>query len=212
MFKESVEINALFTMYTREVSNIQKSVDEARVAQNNMSPDNAAIVNIVCNQVESFISVFEDLNSKYIAERDYEIERLRDQIKTQCAEIEKYRAFTKAYSEENEELKMAWRDQSMLIARAAGLLDFIESRVEVIANSKAITKRMKDHRLSGADSPRYNHDIDNETLIKMYVESGYKLNSEIVNHFKKSSRGVSYVTLRDRLVKAGVWKGRQSDK
>ena len=125
-------------------------------------------------------------------------------------EIELYQILSNKYKEENEMLREALNNQMAVVDRAASLMDLIESRINVVANSVAITKRMKDHRLSGEESPRYLHSIDTDELVELYKAAGFKLTDDILTHFQKACPGVSYVTLRDRLVKAGVWKGRQS--
>ena len=155
---------------------------------------------------ESFIAVYDQYVDKY----NSEVKDLEMNASDLQKEIELYQILSNKYKEENEMLREALNNQMAVVDRAASLMDLIESRINVVANSVAITKRMKDHRLSGEESPRYLHSIDTDELVELYKAAGFKLTDDILTHFQKACPGVSYVTLRDRLVKAGVWKGRQS--
>lgn len=210
MSLECVEASALFKMFGREVERLSGIVEEARSHTLGMTYEDAAVLNVVCNHVDSFIKIFLEMNNSYNVEKESEIAELQAKVDELQYNLERYKAFTKAYTDENKHLKQALSDQMAVVGRAANLMDLIESRINVVANSVAITKRMKDHRLSGEESPRYIHGIDVDELVKLYKAAGFKLTDDVMTHFQKECPGVSYVTLRDRLVKAGVWKGRQS--
>ena len=210
MSLECIEASALFKMFGREVDRLGGIVEDARSHTLGMTYDDAAVLNTVCNHVDSFRHTFLEMHDRYNVERDSELEELREKVADLQYNLELYKSFTKAYTDENKRLKERLANQMEVVDRAASLMDLIESRINVVANSVAITKRMKDHRLSGEESPRYLHNIDTDELVALYKAAGFKLTDDVLTHFQKACPGVSYVTLRDRLVKAGVWRGRQS--
>lgn len=97
-------------------------------------------------------------------------------------------------------------EEKALIKRAAELMDLIDGRINLIANSKAVFERQKKLKLSGEESPRFKRDIDTDTLVNMYVASGYKLTHDILQYYKERGIKITYDGLRKRLINAKVWK------
>lgn len=201
-------MSQIFEIFVKEVYQIDKDLKD----YNNCKDQDIAkekcekILSSVEQFTERFIAVYSQCTDK----RNFEVSELENKASDLQKEIEIYQALSNKYKEENELLKKALNNQMAVVDRAANLMDLIESRINVVANSVAITKRMKDHRLSGEESPRYLHSIDTDELVELYKAAGFKLTDDVMTHFQKVCPGVSYVTLRDRLVKAGVWRGRQS--
>lgn len=201
-------MSQILEMLAKEVYQIDSDLKD----YNNCEDQNTATEKCkkLLNDIEHFTERFIAVYDQYIDKHNSEVKDLEMKASDLQKEIELYQVLSNKYKEENEMLREALNNQMAVVDRAASLMDLIESRINVVANSVAITKRMKDHRLSGEESPRYLHGIDVDELVEMYKAAGFKLTDDILTHFQKACPGVSYVTLRDRLVKAGVWKGRQS--
>lgn len=201
-------MSQIFEMLAKEVYQIDSDLKD----YNNCEDQNIAKEKCkkLLNNIEHFTERFIAVYDQYIDKHNSEVKDLEVKASDLQKEIELYQVLSDKYKEENEMLREALNNQMAVVDRAANLMDLIESRINVVANSVAITKRMKDHRLSGEESPRYLHGIDVDELVEMYKAAGFKLTDNILTHFQKACPGVSYVTLRDRLVKAGVWRGRQS--
>ena len=201
-------MSQIFEMLAKEVYQIDSDLKD----YNNCEDQDIATEKCkkLLNDIEHFTERFIAVYDQYIDKHNSEVKDLEIKASDLQKEIELYQVLSNKYKEENEMLREALNNQMAVVDRAANLMDLIESRINVVANSVAITKRMKDHRLSGEESPRYLHGIDVDELVDMYKAAGFKLTDDILTHFQKACPGVSYVTLRDRLVKAGVWRGRQS--
>lgn len=201
-------MSQIFEMLAKEVYQIDSDLKD----YNNCEDQNIAkekckkLLNSIEHFTEKFIAVYD----QYIDKRNSEVKDLEMKASDLQKEIELYQVLSDKYKEENEMLREALNNQMAVVDRAANLMDLIESRINVVANSVAITKRMKDHRLSGEESPRYLHNIDTDELVELYKAAGFKLTDDILTHFRKNNPKLNYMTLRDRLVKAGVWRGRQS--
>ena len=96
---------------------------------------------------------------------------------------------------------------SGLLSRANSLMDVFERRVEVLANTDNFVRHCKAPK-SGETAPKFIQEISTEELVDLYEKNGYKLTDDIVQHFNKVAR-ISWHGLRERLIQAGVWKGRQ---
>lgn len=198
----------IFEMLAKEVYQIDSDLKD----YNNCKDQNIATEKCkkLLNSIEHFTERFIAVYDQYIDKHNSEVKDLKMKASDLQKEIELYQVLSNKYKEENEMLREALNNQMEVVDRAANLMDLIESRINVVANSVAITKRMKDHRLSGEESPRYLHNIDTDELVEMYKAAGFKLTDDIMTHFRKNNPKLNYMTLRDRLVKAGVWRGRQS--
>ena len=201
-------MSQIFEMFAKEVYQIDSDLKD----YNNCEDQNIAEEKCkkLLTDIEHFTERFIAVYDQYIDKRNSEVKDLEMKARDLQKEIELYQVLSNKYKEENEMLREALSNQMAVVDRAASLMDLIETRINVVANSVAITKRMKDHRLSGEESPRYLHSIDTDELVALYKAAEFKLTDDVLTHFQKACPGVSYVTLRDRLVKAGVWRGRQS--
>ena len=201
-------MSQIFEMLAKEVYQIDSDLKD----YNNCEDQNIAKEKCkkLLTDIEHFTERFIAVYDQYIDKHNSEVKDLEMKASDLQKEIELYQVLSNKYKEENEMLREALNNQMAVVDRAASLMDLIESRINVVANSVAITKRMKDHRLSGEESPRYLHGIDVDELVEMYKAAGFKLTDDILTHFRKNNPKLNYMTLRDRLVKAGVWRGRQS--
>lgn len=201
-------MSQIFEMLAKEVYQIDSDLKD----YNNCEDQDIAKEKCkkLLTDIEHFTERFIAVYDQYIDKRNSEVKDLEMKASDLQKELELYQVLSNKYKEENEMLREALNNQMAVVDRAASLMDLIESRINVVANSVAITKRMKDHRLSGEESPRYLHNIDTDELVEMYKAAGFKLTDDILTHFRKNNPKLNYMTLRDRLVKAGVWRGRQS--
>lgn len=93
-------------------------------------------------------------------------------------------------------------EEKALIKRAAELMDLIDNKANVLASSKAIFERQKKLKPTGEETPRFNRGVDTDTLVRMYIESGYTLTKEILQYYEERGIKVTYAGLRERLITA----------
>jgi len=85
------------------------------------------------------------------------------------------------------------------------VLNTIEENAKLIAGSKG--NRAKQANAVGVNSNRYIQGLDTEKLISIYKDNNYTLTKEVKELYHRKY-GITYNGLRERLIKAGVWKGR----
>ena len=85
------------------------------------------------------------------------------------------------------------------------VLNTIEDNAKLIAGSKG--NRAKQKNATGCNSNRYIQELDTEKLIKEYQDNNFSITKEIKAYYHRQY-GITYNGLRERLIKAGAWKGR----
>jgi hypothetical protein len=85
------------------------------------------------------------------------------------------------------------------------VLKEIEANAKLIASSKG--NREKQRNAVGANSNRYIQELDTEELIQVYKDNNFSIPKEVYGKYHRKY-GITYNGLRERLIKAGVWKGR----
>ena len=91
------------------------------------------------------------------------------------------------------------------------LLELVNRNIQSLSVSEYLKSDVykKKSALTGEESHRFKHSINNEELKQMYINNGYKLTSDIVDYFSsKDKNGVTYQALSNRLKAMGVWVGR----
>lgn len=95
---------------------------------------------------------------------------------------------------------------SELIDTLQQTLETIEENSKLIASSKG--NREKQKKAIGENSNRYIQEIDTDELIRVYRENNYSIPKYVKDNYHRKY-GITYNGLRERLIKAGVWVGRQ---
>ena len=91
------------------------------------------------------------------------------------------------------------------------LIELVKRNVNHIAYGEYLKsgKHREKLKKTGKESLRFNHLVDNEELVELYKKHGYKLDKEILQHFKAKGADMTYDGLRKRLIAIGIWKGKQ---
>lgn len=177
-----------------------------------------------CKEITEFTRKFKVVHSSYedtIKQLQLELDEQRRVNLEYRNEIDKY----KTLSEErlsiinNSNAKIleiltsmikAWDENGKrntgLRNRVVKLIEYIDGRADLIANAEGAKRRKDKHPNRGKEHMAYKDSVDDSELIEMYNNSGCKLTKEIQNHFSD----MTYQGMKNRLVKAGVWKGRQN--
>lgn len=104
--------------------------------------------------------------------------------------------------EEREQLE---NKVDIVLKQLDAVLKEIESNAKLIAGSKG--NREKQRNAVGANSNRFIQELDTEELIRVYRENNNSIPKDIKELYHRKY-GITYNGLRERLIKAGVWKGR----
>ena len=128
--------------------------------------------------------------------------------------INKLEAYNKSILREIKELKNVLK---MYYNNTAGtsnineLIELVKRNVNHIAYGEYLKsdKHREKLKKTGKESLRFNHLVDNEELVELYKKHGYKLDKEILQHFKAKGANMTYNGLRKRLIDIGIWKGKQ---
>jgi SMC interacting uncharacterized protein involved in chromosome segregation len=92
-----------------------------------------------------------------------------------------------------------------IVNQLDNVLKEIEANAKLIASSKG--NREKQRNATGVNSNRYIQELDTEELIRVYRENNNSIPKEVKDVYHRKY-GITYGGLRERLIKAGVWKGR----
>jgi hypothetical protein len=112
-----------------------------------------------------------------------------------------YHKFNKVLTK-NVELMGSYRELMGTLNKA---LETIDENAKLIASSKG--NREKQRNATGSNSNRYIQELDTEELIRVYKDNNFSIPKEVYDVYHRKY-GITYNGLRERLIKAGVWKGR----
>lgn len=93
-----------------------------------------------------------------------------------------------------------------IVSSLDNVLREIEDNAKLIAGSKG--NRRKQANAVGNKSNRFIQELDTEELIKIYKGNNYSIPKDVKEYYNRQY-GITYNGLRERLIKAGVWRGRQ---
>lgn len=96
-------------------------------------------------------------------------------------------------------------ERSELLELLKSAISLIQGDAETTAKSMGSQERKK--KAQGKGNPNYNTAVDTEKLIEEYEVNGCHLTKEICERYK-ADYGITMQGLRNRLMKAGKWKGR----
>lgn len=102
----------------------------------------------------------------------------------------------------NVELMSSYKELMVTLNKT---LETIDENAKLIASSKG--NREKQRSATGSNSNRFIQELDTEELIKIYRENNNSIPKDIKDMYNRKY-GITYNGLRERLIKAGVWKGR----
>lgn len=149
-------------------------------------------------------------NVKLIGELENEIRNSRLENDRLLAEINKLNErIMELENERNKQIVM--QTESTVDVRINELLDLVNRNIQSLSVSEYLKSDAYKEKsaLTGEESHRFKHSINNEELKQMYINNGYKLTSDIVDYFNsKAKNGVTYQALSNRLKGMGVWVGR----
>lgn len=142
----------------------------------------------------SLMENVEESNTKLTAENH----ELRGQLTLMQQELERMIKVVENTSQTKEDL----------ILRACDIMDDFESSVEnktdVLAQSWAFTRKLKEGQKKGKEHPHYRQDVNNEELIADYVANNHKISKQMVSKY-----GLTYQGLKSRLQSLGAYKERR---
>ena len=94
----------------------------------------------------------------------------------------------------------------IVLKQLDAVLKEIEANANLIASSKG--NREKQRTATGSNSNRFIQELDTEQLIRVYKDNNFSIPKDVYGEYHRKY-GITYNGLRERLIKAGVWKGRQ---
>lgn len=131
---------------------------------------------------------------------------LVDKVEADSKEIQRLKGHIETLETEIDRLRLESTDRvDNIVETLQSTLDTINENAKLIAGSKG--NREKQRLAVGNNSNRFIQKLDTIELIKVYREN----NNSIPKHIKEEYHikyGITYNGLRERLIKAGVWKGR----
>ena len=149
-------------------------------------------------------------NVKLIGELENEIKNSRLENDRLLAEINNLsERIMELENERNKQIVM--QTESNIDGGINELLELVNRNIQSLSVSEYLKSDAykKKSALTGEESHRFKHSINNEELKQMYINNGYKLTSDIVDYFSsKDKNGVTYQALSNRLKAMGVWVGR----
>lgn len=146
----------------------------------------------IINVWEEYYNRFNTILVDKVEADSKEIQRLKGHIETLETEIERIRK-----EETNKVDKVVKTLQSTL--------DTINENAKLIAGSKG--NREKQRLAVGNNSNRFIQELDTVELVKVYRANNNSIPKAIKEEYY-IKYGITYNGLRERLIKAGVWKGR----
>lgn len=214
---EAINIRAVLDNLDKELEELGIEAESFREIALTLDSNGQAAVNLLCCNIEQIVIKWSKYTVSYneAVEKDITtLEKVKEELEEKITKAEKNNeelsGYCKRIEEDNERLRKELEakdyNKDKIINEAARLMSLIDGRINLIANSKAVFERQKKLKLSGEESPRFKRDIDTDTLVNMYVASGYKLTHDILQYYKERGIKITYDGLRKRLINAKVWK------
>lgn len=206
---EAINIRAVLDNLDEELKYLEIEDIRFREIAKGLEKEGHIAIDILCSRIEQFIDRWNKYTASYNEAVEKDITELEDRLEKAEKRNNNLNGYCRRLEKENEILReeLKTRDTNeVIIKRAAELMDLIDGRANMLASSKAIFERQKNLKPKGEESPRFNSDIDTDTLVDMYKASGYTLTKEILQYYKQRNIKVTYGGLRFRLINAKVWK------
>lgn len=92
-----------------------------------------------------------------------------------------------------------------LVGTLKSAINLIQDNAEDIAKYKAYQRKSKE--IEKEKNPNFNKNVDTDKLYEEYKANGFRLKKDMCERYKKEY-GITMHGLRNRLIKAGKWKGR----
>ena len=204
-----ITIEKLLEVTDRELTEAKLNLGKAYISVNETSKDNQELKTILVYLANAFSTVNEWQEYYH---RFNSI--LTDKAEADKAEIQELKNKVNNLLEANKKLiednVKLMNDNSKLMDKNVELLkeslDTISKNAKLIAASEG--NREKTKKAVGNNSNRFIQELDTEKLIEVYKGNNYSIPKE-VKEFYFRNYGITYNGLRERLIKAGVWRGRR---
>ena len=193
----------------KRIGEIDKLIQKSNVNQQRKDSINIAYMNMQ-NITRQFVDRLDDLSKMR-----FKNETVEQQLKRQIValELENTALKNNKGSDLNTNVTNVMDNMQLeeLKDKVERMLELVEKNIKSMALTEYMkSETYKERDRQGEKSPRFNKDVNNERLMRMYIESGYKLTNDIVNTFKPY--GIGYNGLMERLKKLGVWVYTQKKK
>lgn len=198
-----ITVNKLVEQTDKQLTEARELLKKAYILTDKLNKNNSSIdlqsILVYIGEAFGIVTDWQDYYSKFnniltdkVEADSKEIIRLKSKVNDLLKEVERLR--------EEQEIRV-----DKIVNSLNNTLNLIDENAKLIAGSKG--NREKQKRAKGSESNRFIQELDTEKLIEVYKSNNYSIPKE-VKEFYFRNYDITYNGLRERLIKAGVWKGR----